>query len=178
MILKPPINPKAIDLIKSSDVRSKSLNIIEPLILEGVKLCAWCHSVRTKGPKYCGKNCAKSARAHFYPQKEEALNFLLARQEFKCAGCQYDWNPLVKQVLINGYVYDKPDDYLTEFSYWLMRRIKDKSSPERKPEIDHIVPIYKGGNPLSIGLENVWCLCYTCHKDKTKKDLSGKRNKD
>lgn len=177
MPIKPPINPKAIDLIKSCTYRYISLDNIEPLILDGVKLCAWCHSNKTKGPKYCGKDCAKSARAHFFPQMEDSLNYLLMRQDFKCAHCQYDWNPLVLQLLKNGRVYDKPNDYKTQLSYWLMRRIKSKSPSDRKPEIDHRVPIYKGGAPLSINLEGLDCLCYTCHKGKTKIDLSGKRSK-
>lgn len=175
MTPKPPINPKAIALLKSSTSRSIPLDQIEPLILEGVKLCAWCHSQKTRGPKYCGKLCALSARSHFYPQKEESLFFLLVRQNFQCLHCSYDWKPLIEQLLKNGRVYDKPNDYKIHFSYWLIRRIKQNSLEDRKPEIDHRQPIYKGGSPL--GLENVDCLCYTCHKNKTKIDLGGKRPK-
>lgn len=174
-MLKLPLNPKAIDLIKSCAERYISLDHIAPVIVEGIKMCAWCYSSKTKGPKYCGKDCAKSARAHFFPQKEDALNYLLMRQDFQCANCKYDWKPLIEQLLINGRVYDKPDDYKTQLSYWLMRRIKSKSSKERRPEIDHRTPIFKGGSPLSINLEGVQCLCYSCHKNKTKVDLSGKR---
>lgn len=175
-MLKPPVNPKAIELIKSCTSRHLSLDNIVPLItIEGLKLCAWCHSHKTKGPKYCGKDCANSARAHFYPQKEESLNYLLMRQNFQCADCQYDWKPLISRLLINGRVYDKPNDYLVQVSYWLMRRIKQKCEEGRKPEVDHILAISKGGP--SIGSENFQVLCYLCHKNKTKKDLSGKRNK-
>jgi 5-methylcytosine-specific restriction endonuclease McrA len=56
-----------------------------------------------------------------------------------------------------------------------MRRIKSKSPEERRPEIDHRIPISKGGSPLSINLDGLDCLCYSCHKKKTKVDLSGKR---
>jgi 5-methylcytosine-specific restriction endonuclease McrA len=152
-----------------------SLDRIMPITLENIKMCAWCYSSKTKGPKYCSQLCAKSARAHFYPQKEEALNFLLIRQNFQCANCQYDWKPLVLQLLQNGRVYDKPNDYLTQLSYWLIRRIKSKSPENRKPEVDHVIPLFKGGQAL--GLSNHWCLCYSCHKAKTKVDLSGKRSK-
>lgn len=145
--------------------------------MDGRKLCAWCYSNKTNGPKYCSKNCANSARAHFYPQLCEGLNYLLIRQDFKCAGCQYDWNPLVLQLLINGRVYDKPNDYKTQISYWLMRRIKSKSPKEHKPEVDHRIPIFKGGTPLSINLDGLDCLCNKCHREKTKRDLSGKRTK-
>jgi hypothetical protein len=175
-MLKLPLNPIAIELIKSCTDRSTALDKITPLVtLEGVKLCAWCHLEKARGPKYCGEDCRISARAHFYPQKEESLNFLLMRQNFQCAHCQYDWKPLIEQLLVNGRVYDKPNDYKVQFSYWLMRRIKSKSPKLQKPEVDHRIPIYKGGSPL--GLDNVDCLCYTCHKIKTKIDLSGKRSK-
>lgn len=179
MILKLPTNIAVIDLIKSCTDRSTPLDSIAPIMSpEGIKLCAWCNSSKTRGPKYCGKECAVSARAHFYPQKEEAMFFLMVRQDFQCNVCKHDWKPLIEQLLINGRVYDKPDDYRIHFSYWLMRRIKSKSPKEKKPEIDHTLPIFKGGTPLSLGLEGVNCLCYTCHKVKTKFDLSGKRNKN
>ncbi|MFL5785884.1 MAG: HNH endonuclease [Bacteriovoracaceae bacterium] len=45
------------------------------------------------------------------------------------------------------------------------RNLKDN----KEPEIDHIIPIFKGG--MAIGLDNVQILCYSCHKKKTKKDL-------
>ena len=176
-MLKLPLNPKAIELIKSCSNRSTCLDNIKPLTVEGKKLCAWCHTDKTKGPKYCGKDCAISARAHLYPQKEESLWFLLVRQNFQCAVCQYDYKPLIEQLLVNGRVYDKPNDYKVQFSYWLMRRIKSKSSKEHKPEIDHTNPIFKGGEPLSLGLSNVSCICYTCHRAKSKRDISGPRKK-
>jgi hypothetical protein len=175
-MFKPSNNPKVLELTKSCTSRHLNLDLIQPLISpEGIKLCAWCLSVKTKGPKYCGKDCAKSARAHFYPQNEESLNYLLIRQDFKCADCKYDWKPLIEQLLINGRVYDKPKDYKTELSYWLMRRIKSKSPKEYRPEVDHIIPIYKGGTPL--GQENHQILCFSCHKAKSKVDNSGKRTK-
>lgn len=177
VMLKPPLNPKAIDLLKSCDNRSISLDRIKPIIIDGKKLCAWCNLEKVHGPKYCGKECALSARAHFYIQKEESLWFLLVRQDFKCAGCQHDYKPLILQLLVNGRVYDKPNDYITVYSYWLMKRIKQKSPKEFRPEIDHKNAIYKGNSPFSINLEGVSCLCYTCHKAKTKQDLSGPRKK-
>jgi len=177
-MLKPPLNPKAIELIKSCQDRSTALDRIGPIIIDGVKMCAWCHSSKTRGPKYCGKECALSARATFYPQKEESLWFLLVRQNFKCADCQYDYVPLILQLLVNGRVYDKPNDFKEVYSYWLMKRIKQKSPKEFKPEVDHVQPIYKGNQPLSLNLEGVVCLCKTCHLRKTRSDLSGPRKKN
>jgi 5-methylcytosine-specific restriction endonuclease McrA len=45
----------------------------------------------------------------------------------------------------------------------------------KEPEIDHIIPIFKGG--MAIGLDNVQILCYSCHKKKTKKDLEKPKKK-
>ena len=168
-----PSNPRVLELAKSWTSRSICLDHVKPLETNSGKLCAWCHAAPVKGPKYCGRDCRNSARAWAYPQMEEGLNYLLIRQDFKCGMCSFDYKLLVTQLLKNGRVYDKPKDYLTELSYWLMRRIKQKAPKESKPEVDHIVPISKGG--ASLGLENHQVLCSRCHKSKTKVDNSGKR---
>lgn len=50
-----------------------------------------------------------------------------------------------------------------------IRRFHRMLKDNKEPEIDHIIPIFKGG--MSIGLDNVQILCYSCHKKKTKKDM-------
>jgi len=178
LMLKPPTNPKAIELIKSCQNRSVALTLIQPIIVDGVRLCAWCNAMKVKGIKYCGKDCSQSAKAHFYPQGENSLWYLLVRQDFKCSDCQYDYVPLILQLLVNGRVYDKPNDFKVVYSYWLMKRIKQKSPEGHEPEIDHVQAIYKGNKPLSLNLEGVVCLCKTCHRRKTSRDLSGPRKKN
>ena len=39
----------------------------------------------------------------------------------------------------------------------------------KKPEVDHIVPLALGGDP--VGFDNNQVLCYDCHKEKTKIDV-------
>lgn len=39
-------------------------------------------------------------------------------------------------------------------------------------EVDHIVPLHKGG---AEALDNLQCLCHWCHKAKTRRDLAGSR---
>lgn len=63
----------------------------------------------------------------------------------------------------------------TSIDWGLMKRLKNKVAAERLPEVDHIVPISKGGQAL--GHDNHQAICYTCHKVKTKKDLSGPRKR-
>lgn len=100
---------------------------------------------------------------------------LLMRQDWKCNSCQYDYVPLINQLLINGRIYNKPEDFRTQYNWTLIKRIKSKAEKGRKPEVDHVVPVSKGGETL--GLENMQAICYTCHKIKTKIDNSGPRKK-
>lgn len=156
-------NPVVLELIKSHKERSINLDNLRPIKLEnGIKMCAWCtqNKLSHGNQKYCCVDCRESAMAWAYPQKEEALYFLLERQGWQCNVCRHAY----------------PKYTGTGSKLYSMRRLKRASLPERKPEVDHIIPIYKGGS--SIGLENHQALCYTCHKAKTKIDNSGKRRKD
>jgi hypothetical protein len=177
MILKLPLNPIAIDLIKSCTNRYEALDKIKTIVIDGIKMCAWCNSTKVKGKKYCGRDCSLSAKAHFRPQHEESLFYLLVRQDFRCALCQHDYVPLIEQLLINGRIYGKPTNFRTEFNWSLMKRLKQKCEKGYRPEVDHKECIYKGNSPLSVGLEGVQILCYKCHKGKSSKDLSGPRKK-
>lgn len=109
------------------------------------------------------------------PQNEYGLNILLARQNWKCNACQYDYGPLVSQLLTNGRVYNKPADHNIQMCPSLALRIKQHSPEGTKPEVDHIIPISKGGQ--SIGFDNLQTICVQCHKAKTKVDNSGPRKK-
>lgn len=158
---KPSLNPKVEELTKSHRDRSINLELLRAIKTEdGKKMCAWCAQgqLHHGNQKYCTDNCRDSATAWAYPQKEEALYFLLQRQGWKCNLCSH--------------AYPEPT---TPSKWYTMKRLKRASLPERKPEVDHIVPVYKGGT--SIGLDNHQAICYTCHKAKTRIDNSGKRAK-
>lgn len=106
----------------------------------------------------------------------------MIRQGFKCNICAFDYGAIVEALFrlpkIPYGASEVKDTWRTTFSYWLMVRLKSDLQAYDKPhrlEVDHIVPIYKGGQ--SLGLENHQAICYTCHKTKTSKDLSGKRKK-
>jgi 5-methylcytosine-specific restriction endonuclease McrA len=110
------------------------------------------------------------------PQKEGGLHVLLARQDFKCNLCQFDYMPYVEdsiRYMNQKRKYIEPDSIRSVINERLMKLLKYKTPSDRLPEVDHVVPIYKGGSPL--GFDNVQCICYSCHKTKTKIDLSGKR---
>lgn len=52
-----------------------------------------------------------------------------------------------------------------------MKALKRHLDAKLRPEVDHVVPIFKGGN--SLGLGNHQILCALCHKAKTKADVTG-----
>lgn len=185
-MFKPSNNPKVLELTKSCRERRCNLDQIRPIKLEGLnvkgkpkKLCAWCamEEIFHGNQKYCSNDCSLSAMAWANPQKEDALRFLLTKQDWKCAHCQFNYKPEIEQMMEAEYKRypGAPRTPFEELSWWYFKRLKRRVPKERKPEVDHILAISKGGQ--SLGLENHQILCYTCHKTKTKVDLSGKRDK-
>lgn len=176
-------NPKVEELNKSITDRSYKLDSLKPIKLEELnekgkpkRLCAWCVEIELNDyrKKYCSVNCSQCAMAWGYPQKEDGLRFLLIRQEWKCAGCNYDYKPFMEAIVDRDKQRYKGTSFTFDNLPWhYFKRLKSRVPKEYKPEVDHIIPIYKGGQ--SLGLDNHWCLCYSCHKTKTKVDLSGKR---
>jgi hypothetical protein len=176
-------NPLIPELQKTFKKRQFNLSSIK--LPEGLrKVCVWCLGpLKGQQRRWCGNECVEAAQAWAYPQKEWGLGILLLRQNFKCNTCQFDWGAVVEAM------YQKPrvpygmveckDTWRTKFSYWLTVKLKDEMHLTDLPhriEVDHIVAISKGGQAL--GLDNHQAICYTCHKVKTKQDLSGKRVKN
>lgn len=185
-MFKPSGNPKVLELTKSCQDRSCSLDALQPIALDELnikgkpkRLCCWCAEteILKSNQKYCSKVCTNSAMATFYPQKEDALGFLLVRQDWKCLGCQFDYRCIIESILQREYEKypNTPKISLSDLPWYYLKRLKSKVSKDRKPEIDHILAISKGGTAL--GLENHQVLCYTCHKAKSKIDNSGPRKK-
>lgn len=177
---KKPGNPKVEELTKSVKDRSYPLSYLNPIKIEQenakpIRMCTWCNENKlTHGnQKYCSTLCSASAMAWAYPQKEQALHVLLARQDFKCNICQYDYMPHVEKVAdrMNKGNW-KVGDIRKEINWYLIKRLKNAIPSERRLDVDHIVPIFKGGQ--SIGLENHQAICSQCHRTKTSKDLKKK----
>lgn len=172
---KPSKNPKIEELTKSHRERTCPLGNIPPVKVEGAKLCVWClGSLKGAQRKWCSQECINSGTAWGYPQKEQALQFLLIRQNFQCNGCQYDYKSTINDKIIGRYYGTKTKtDYMKEMNEYIMIRLKQCVPSDRKPEVDHIIPISKGGD--SLGLANHQVYCVQCHKAKTKIDNSGPR---
>lgn len=182
MLFRPPKNPKVEELTKNYKERSVDLSRLTIIPdANGKRFCVWCSEkqLRHGNQKYCSKECSNSAFAWAYPQKETALFFLLARQSWKCNACSYSWEELAKNMhnkVYRGYEKFGPiPEFGKQYEYRVVKYLKNNCPNDRKVQIDHIIPIYKGGT--SLGLDNHQAICYKCHKDKTKKDLSGKRQK-
>lgn len=176
---KPSNNPKIVDLVKSYRDRRINLSDLEAIIVDGKKCCAWCSTPLTgRKYKWCSEACSNYAFAWANPQKEYGLHILLARQDFKCNSCQYDYMPCIQaclQRLNRHHTTINPDKIKEEISGLLMKWLKLTVLPQYKPEVDHIQAISKGGQ--AIGLENHQAICFLCHKAKTKVDNSGPRKK-
>lgn len=187
-MFKPHGNPKIVELTLSTKNRSRNLDTLRAIERDGKRVCAWCNAsaLKSKQQKYCSADCSISAWAWFYPQKEWGLGILMIRQEWLCKVCGFSWRALAQEIHNKQYrmrrvvenhlwIY-KEDPTLKEpfalgekVDWALMKRIKRQSPGARKPEVDHIIPIFKGGT--SIGLDNHQVICNACHKLKTAADF-------
>lgn len=177
---KPTKNPKIEEITRT--FKGRSLRLSELMVKpesDGRRLCLWCAEVELKGSKlkkYCSPECSEAIFTWANPQKENGLHALLVRQDWKCNVCQYDYKPIRDEVHRRWYGGTmRIPNFGADQSLRYMKFLKDSCLPFRKPEVDHIVPIYKGG--VSLGLANLQICCFNCHKAKTKIDLSGKRKK-
>lgn len=171
-------NPQIDELTKTHKERRINLSNLDLIKLDDRKLCVWCLSpLKGRQYKWCSRKCATNAWAWANPQKEAGLQILLVRQEFKCLSCKYDYLPHLLEIAKNPYYkrFSDVSKIKLEFSTALMRRLKEKVGKNLRPEVDHVIPISKGGEP--IGFSNHQILCFSCHKIKSKHDNSGPRKK-
>lgn len=174
-------NPKVEELTKSWKGRHYNLGglmVIKKTEEDKVvRYCAWCGEGKLNhgNQKYCTELCSVSAMAWSYPQMEQAMFMLLVRQEWRCQICSFDYRELAENLHREIYRgWGGAEHVMGEkFDWHLIKRLKRRCPKDRRLEVDHIEPIYKGGN--SLGLDNHQAICYTCHKSKTSKDLKGKR---
>lgn len=182
-MFKPSGNPKVEELTKSVRTRTCNLSYLKAIKLPELndkgnprRLCAWCAVVEifSRSQKYCSTECSNCAMAWAYPQKEDALRFLLLRQDWKCAVCQHDYKPTIEAITAK----DRrmvPAMTLDNIPWYYLKRLKEHVPKQVRPEIDHIIPISRGG--ASLGIDNHQAICYGCHKAKSKIDNSGPRRK-
>ncbi len=173
-------NPDIAVLEKSYRGRTFSVSHLKVLKIENARFCVWCHEGKLNhgNQRWCSEECVSSGLAWANPQSEHGLHILLVKQNFKCLHCNFDYLPYVEKALSylnrNHPTVDKAK-IRNQISALLMKVMKRNIPRDKAPEVDHIIPISKGGQ--AIGLDNVGILCYSCHKMKTKVDNSGPRKK-
>lgn len=154
-----PKNPKVFEIVKNNSKRYLALERIK-----GDKgFCKWCLTkIENTRKKYCSKDCKDSAWAFFYPQKY-AYKFLSHRQNGACAHCGYKFEDKTKKRTLSFGTYKKWDQEKKNFEL-----IKDTYQVDDMGDVDHIIPIHKGGEIL--GIENHQLLCRECHIKKSAKE--------
>lgn len=164
--------------------KSRRVNLSSLQLPDGTtKSCVWCLEELTgKQQRWCGPECTLAATAWANPQKTESLSFILVAQDYKCAGCSFDYSltiiEMYQRAKVPYGIGESKKNWRTKPGYWLTVRLKKhfhKEDPDHRLEVDHIVPIRNGGLPLD--RNNLQLLCFTCHKVKSKKDNSGPRKK-
>jgi hypothetical protein len=172
-VYKPSRNPRILELTKTIKERNTQLSRIPVIPKDGKRMCLWCelNELWRGNQKYCSKACSQSAMIWANPQKEDALKELLIAQDMKCKTCGYDYRPAMELVRASYKRYSGTSvvsDY-DKMPWYYFKRLKRLCEKSRKPEVDHIVPIFKGGE--SLGLSNHQVLCAQCHKTKTANDV-------
>lgn len=170
-------NPKVTELKKGDTRRHINASSFKKIIKNGLKYCAWCGDNRVSGNrKYCNDACRDNCYAFISPQKEYGLEYHLQTQDFKCADCAFDYRQIMDKMDAsykkrNLVGWDENRLGANPWYFGRLRRLVEKDfGRSKKPEVDHIVPIALGGEP--VGFDNMQILCFACHKGKTKIDIS------
>lgn len=166
MKLIKPGNIRNIMLVLNENKGSRSIPIqsIESPITNGITYCKWCAKNPVYGQKqYCSEDCKFSMYVFAYPQTFPATRVLMERQNFKCSVCTFDYAPYIEDA-IN--IVSKENIFDWDEHSCIVLDMVNKSVPEeRKPEVDHIIQVSRGGD--TFGLNNVDIKCASCHQSKT-----------
>lgn len=122
--------------------------------------CAWCNNAPLPSTrhKYCTHHCRDSAFLFCYPQDPKAKAYLLMTQDWVCTICGLCYEDRAHEI-IKSRVKDNMDVSDDQLLYWIGYRIS------REMDMDHILPIFRGG--IGIGFRNHQVICRPCHHRKT-----------
>lgn len=140
-------------------------------------LCAWCNlqHVANGKQKYCSIACQQSAYCFVKPQCPtfKALVFI-KKQHCMCPGCGEDFEDLIAGIINRRASWAlRNNQFASQYDGVSWHLVG--SSIGEKFHVDHIVPIWKGGD--GIGYQNVQVLCVPCHKKKTAMEAGSDESK-
>lgn len=154
--------------------RKRSANLSD-ISLPSDGTCAWCNSRPITPPrkKYCGDVCQVFAEMWCNPQSPRTKAWLLIhRQSCACTLCGEDFEEQIVERILHLDKYlkrcrrDRPDYWHpSSVTYFLIG-----SNTADLWEVDHRIPIFRGGQ--GIGLDNVQVVCTACHRNKTAMEKS------
>lgn len=129
--------------------------------------CAWCQEGKlpTKRHKYCSTACSNSAFYYCNPQHPSAKGYVFVElQDGACKACGISHEELViskvKARLALKERLSKTYGDNVKVSYYTI-----VNNTGHIIQVDHKVPIFKGG--ASVGLDNIQVICASCHYEKT-----------
>ncbi len=132
-------------------------------------MCLWCGkdlSFDRRRLSFCCNNHSEIYYKKFI-FNDSVSGTILSRDNFTCRECGFDLRKFQKE-MTKKFPYEWPKRGL-----WKERNkyIESKgfSTHQAYLEIDHIIPIRMGGDPIDS--KNQQTLCYPCHKKKTKEDV-------
>lgn len=131
--------------------------------------CAWCNvnPVAEGRRKYCSEKCNESGLNYCNPQGPATKAWILVfRQKGFCAGCGESFEDFIAEKIRKKLAwyqqwavrFGRP--FPEKLSLWLLGRDTGEIW-----HVDHVVPIFKGGD--GIGFHNIQVLCVRCHGRKT-----------
>lgn len=150
----------------------------------GRNLCRWCQKeVPPKRKTVCSSECENELNIR--TSSSYARRQVRKRDKHVCSNCGVNTDRLRKVIIklcdrfyirqtgkepYNTHeVRKKYEKQFDGFLKYFLDKYKWFKYSGHLWEMDHIVPVYKGGG--SCGLDNLTTLCLGCHKEKTKKDL-------
>lgn len=146
--------------------------------------CLWCGSkdFQFNRRRYCNSFCTDSAHVYCYPHSPSSKAFILIeRQEFCCKFCGISYEDQIDKFIPTQVKRNIEHNERCKKYEWLTK-ISEKVTYFQignhiggLMDLDHIVPIYQGGD--GIGLKNVQVICCKCHKIKTSRDIKGGKKK-
>lgn len=171
-LVKPGSNAKRL-LRQHTGHRYMSLDLLKK---DEYNNCAWCEDVEVTGKrrKYCSDNCSMSADIHCYPQSPTAKLWRFVHvQGCACASCGVSFEDQIR-----AKVKRRIDDRILNAERGLVYNWDKIDSPVSlhflgnntgdELQVDHIIPISRGG--VGVGIDNVQVLCVNCHKAKTARE--------